>query len=74
MGDADPATQIHAELLPEEGDLVVTKKRFGAFSTSNLDLLLNPRQFDNLVLCGIFTSGVVLSTLREAADRDYRSS
>jgi nicotinamidase-related amidase len=26
----------------------------------------------HLVLCGIATSGVVLSTLREAADKDYQ--
>jgi nicotinamidase-related amidase len=72
LGDGDPSTEITSDLRPESGDLVVTKKRFGAFSTSNLDLLLSPRSFDNLVLCGISTSGVVLSTVLEAADRDYR--
>jgi nicotinamidase-related amidase len=72
LGEGDPSTDIVDELRPEPGDLVVTKKRFGAFSTSNLGMLLSPRVFDTLVLCGISTSGVVLSTVREAADRDYR--
>jgi nicotinamidase-related amidase len=72
LGVNDPSTQITSGLAPQGGDMVVIKKRVGAFSTSNLDLLLSPRHFDNLVICGIATSGVVLSTVREAADRDYR--
>lgn len=31
-----------------------------------------PEEIRHLVLCGIATSGVVLSTVREAADKDYR--
>ena len=41
-------------------------------STTNLDRQLRDRGIDTLVLAGISTSGVVLSTLIEAADRDYR--
>ena len=49
-----------------------TKKRVGAFSTTNLAARLTARGIDTLILSGIATSGVVLSTLRDAADRDYR--
>ena len=34
-------------------------------------IILRSRQIDTLVLSGISTSGVILSTLREAADKDY---
>jgi nicotinamidase-related amidase len=34
-------------------------------------MLLNAKEITNLVLCGIATSGVVLSTTRVAADKDY---
>jgi nicotinamidase-related amidase len=34
--------------------------------------VLRALEVDHLVLAGIATSGVVLSTLREAADRDFR--
>jgi nicotinamidase-related amidase len=34
-------------------------------------LVLRAQDITHLVLCGIATSGVVLSTLREAADKDY---
>ena len=62
--------QIHPEVTPEPGDIVVTKRRVSAFAGSDLDVVLRAGGIDHLVLTGIATSGVVLSTLREAADRD----
>jgi nicotinamidase-related amidase len=35
-------------------------------------MILRSSEVDELVLCGIATSGVVLSTLRQAADLDYK--
>ena len=72
MHDEDPATAIHARLAPQPGDIVVRKTRVGAMSTTDLDRQLRDRGIDTLVLAGLSTSGVVLSTLIEAADRDYR--
>lgn len=37
MGADDPATAVVAAVRPHEGDLVVRKKRVGAFSTTDLD-------------------------------------
>ncbi|MGW5475216.1 cysteine hydrolase family protein [Streptomyces sp. NPDC004008] len=68
----DPATQIDERITPEEGDVVVRKIRFGSVSTTDLHQQLSDRGIDTLVLTGISTSGVVLSTLIDAADRDYR--
>jgi nicotinamidase-related amidase len=48
------------------------KKRVSAFTGSDLEVLLRSLAVSHLVLTGIATSGVVLSTLREAADRDYQ--
>jgi nicotinamidase-related amidase len=42
-----------------------------AFSGSDLDVVLRSLDVDSLVLTGIATSGVVLSTLRQAADLDF---
>jgi nicotinamidase-related amidase len=67
-----PATQIHAALAPQDGEPVIVKRRVSAFSGSDLDVLLRAAGADALVLAGISTSGVVLSTLRQAADLDYR--
>jgi nicotinamidase-related amidase len=65
------ATQIHPALEPRAEDPVVVKKRVSAFTGSDLEVLLRSLGVTHLVLTGIATSGVVLSTLREAADRDY---
>jgi nicotinamidase-related amidase len=66
------ATAIHPAVAPEPGDVVVTKRRVSAFAGSDLDVVLRAGAVEELVLCGIATSGVVLSTLRAAADLDYR--
>jgi nicotinamidase-related amidase len=42
-----------------------------AFAGSDLGVVLRAGAVEELVLCGIATSGVVLSTLRAAADLDY---
>jgi nicotinamidase-related amidase len=71
FGEQSPATQICPAITPRPAEPVVVKKRVSAFTGSDLDVLLRSLQVGHLVLTGIATSGVVLSTLREAADRDY---
>jgi nicotinamidase-related amidase len=67
-----PGVGIHPGLAPQAGDLEVTKRRVSAFAGSGLDLLLRSLGTETLVLAGLSTSGVVLSTLRQAADLDFR--
>jgi nicotinamidase-related amidase len=68
----DPSTAIHPALAPKRGEAVVIKHRVGAFAGTDLDMILRANGIETLVLAGIATSGVVLSTLRHAADADYR--
>ena len=63
---------IHPAIAPQPTDIVVTKRRVSAFSGSDLEIILRAQNISHLVLCGIATHGVVLSTLREAADKDYQ--
>jgi nicotinamidase-related amidase len=67
-----PTTAIDERVAPEVGDVVVRKTRVGAFSTTDLHDQLQDLGIDTLVLAGISTSGVVLSTVVEAHDLDYR--
>lgn len=71
MHQDSPSTQIFEGLHPRDDETVVLKRRVSAFSGSDLDVLLRASKAENLVLAGIATSGVVLSTLRQAADLDF---
>jgi nicotinamidase-related amidase len=66
------AGAIHPDVAPEADDIVVTKHRISAFAGTDLDMILRANDIDTLVLFGIATSGVVLSTLLHAADADFR--
>ncbi|MFE5191428.1 cysteine hydrolase family protein [Streptomyces sp. NPDC056628] len=72
MHHEDSATTIHVRLAPQDGDIVVRKIRYGGMSTTDLDQQLRERGITTLVVSGISTSGVVLSTVIDAADRDYQ--
>jgi len=63
---------IHPSLGPEAGDIVIVKHRVSAFAGTDLEMILSSKAIDTLVLFGIATSGVVLSTLVEAFDADFR--
>ncbi|TYC66255.1 cysteine hydrolase [Streptomyces sp. CB01881] len=68
----DPATAVHERLAPRDGDLTVRKTRHGALRATGLDRRLRERGITTLVVSGISTSGAVLSTVTDAADRDWR--
>jgi nicotinamidase-related amidase len=72
FAEGSPATEIHPAVAPGPGDPQVIKRRVSAFTGSDLEVLLRSLGAGTLVLSGIATSGVVLSTLRQAADLDYR--
>ncbi len=64
--------KIHPDLTPRNGEITIVKRRVSAFTGSDLEVILRSSGIQHIVLTGISTSGVVLSTLREAADKDYR--
>ncbi|MFZ0761360.1 MAG: isochorismatase family cysteine hydrolase [Candidatus Sulfotelmatobacter sp.] len=68
---AGPGAAIHPSVAPQGDDVIVTKHRVGAFAGTDLEMILGAKDIDTLILFGISTSGVVLSTLRHAADADY---
>jgi nicotinamidase-related amidase len=64
--------KIEPSIEPTAADILVTKRRVSAFTGSDLEVILRAQNIRHIVLTGVATSGVVLSTLREAADKDYR--
>lgn len=67
----DEFMKVHQDIAPQEGEVTVVKRRVSAFTGSDLEVILRAFDIQHIVLSGIATSGVVLSTLREAADKDY---
>ena len=62
-------SDIVPELGPEPGDIVITKRQWGAFYGTELDLQLRRRGIGTIVLCGISTTMGVESTARDAFER-----
>jgi nicotinamidase-related amidase len=67
-----PGADIAPEVRPADGDIIVVKHRVSAFSGTDLDMILRAKGVDTMILLGIATSGVVLSTVRHGADADYK--
>ena len=71
-GERTPEMEIHPGVTPKAGEVVLTKKRTGPFTTTNLNEVLKKLGADTLVLFGIATQGCVLTTVRCGADLDYK--
>lgn len=67
----DPLAVIHPAVAPAAGEVVVGKHRVNALYGTGLDVALRANDIHNLIILGYATSGVVLSTVRYAADLDY---
>ena len=63
---------VHPAIAPQAGDITCVKRRVSAFTGSDLEVVLRAQDIRHLVLAGVATSGVVLSTVREAGDKDFR--
>ena len=63
--------ELVAELDTQPEDLFVTKRQWGAFYGTELDLQLRRRGVNTIILCGITTNIGVESTARDAFERGY---
>jgi nicotinamidase-related amidase len=64
-------SDFHPRLTPDKNEVTITKTRVGAFRATPLDQILRAHGAEVLLIAGVNTSGTVLSTTRDAADRDY---
>jgi len=67
----DDWAEFVSEISPRAGDLVISKRQWGAFYGTELDLQLRRRGVRTIVLAGIATNYGVESTARAAYERGY---
>jgi nicotinamidase-related amidase len=60
------------EITPTPSDIVITKRQWGAFYGTDLELQLRRRGIDTIVLCGISTDYGVESTARFAYEYGFQ--
>ena len=65
--------EIIPQLTPQDGDVVLTHKRVGGFSASQLDVILRSRGVNTVVFTGVATNASVEGTARQAGDLGYRT-
>ncbi|MDD9381254.1 hydrolase [Streptomyces sp. ZAF1911] len=63
--------EFPTELGPKDGDIVITKRQWGAFTGTELDLQLRRRGITQIVLAGVATTIGVESTARFAYELGY---
>ncbi len=64
-------TEFIDEIKPTEKDIVITKRQWGAFYGTELDLQLRRRKIETIVLCGVSTNIGVETTARDAYQCGY---
>jgi nicotinamidase-related amidase len=64
--------EIYDEIKPQEGDIVVDKRRFSAFYETDLELILRGMGVDTLIIAGAVLDLGLESTARDAVDRDFK--
>ncbi|CAN7701208.1 isochorismatase family protein [Pararhizobium sp. LjRoot238] len=72
MSDAAEHQPITPALSPRDGDIVLVKHRYSAFQLSNLAHLMQVRDRDQLIVCGIYAHIGCLLTAAEAFQRDIK--
>ncbi len=63
--------EFAADAGPAPGDIVITKRQWGAFYGTDLDQQLRRRKIETLLIAGVATEFGVESTIRAAYDRGY---
>ncbi len=64
---------VHPSIAPQKGDLVVTKKRMGAFYGTRLHQTLKRKGIDTIIITGTSTAIGCDVTARDAMNRDYKA-
>ncbi|MCD8509395.1 MAG: cysteine hydrolase [Bacillus sp. (in: Bacteria)] len=63
--------EIIDALTPQEGDIIIDKKRWSAFYETDLDLTLRSLGVKEVIMSGVVTDGCLMTSVFDAYFRDY---
>ena len=64
-------TEIHPDIAPKDGDLMIVKHRVSPFCSTTLEAQLRAQGVGKIYCSGVSTQAVVQATVRDGHDRDY---
>ena len=64
--------EIFEPIKPEPRDILIEKRRYSAFSHTDLDVVLKGKKRDTLIITGVSTNIGPETTVRDAVVRDYK--
>jgi nicotinamidase-related amidase len=65
-------TEIHENVKPIEGEIIIAKPTPGSFNDTNLLEILREKNIDELIICGMMSHMCVDTTTREAFDLGFK--
>lgn len=72
MNENQKRTKLHPGLEVQGTDIIIEKPRFGAFTNTDLDLILKIREISTVIITGIATNICCETTAREAYGLNYQ--
>jgi ureidoacrylate peracid hydrolase len=65
------SAEIHPDIAPKEGDIIIKKLRYSSFYGTDLDVILRNKNIDTVIIGGLAVNGPD-TTARDACNRDYK--
>ncbi len=72
LREGEPGAEIHPDIAPGPGEIVIKKQRFSAFYGTDLESELRALGVDTVVICGATTENCCHATARDALFRDLK--
>ena len=72
LGVGTEGVQIDERIAPQDGELVITKKRASAFPGTNLQQFLTVNRIDTVIVTGVTAAGCVRHTVEDAMAEGFR--
>ena len=69
--EGSEAAEICSELEPKKGEPIIKKRRYNAFTQTELDLYLSTNDITHVLFAGVNTNVCVGTTVYDAYGRDY---